>query len=390
VRCEAIGEWRKWDVGEQNAGSTSFGGVQMRIAMGRTWRVFGCAAAIVGGSRLAAAQMPAGQDFVMHDFHFTSGERLPELRLHYRTFGAVHRDAAGHVTNAVLIMHGTTGAGTQFIRPEFSGELFGPGQLLDTARYFVILPDDIGHGASSKPSDGLRAKFPQYGYADMVSAEHQLVTDGLHVDHLRLVMGTSMGCMHSWMWGERYPTFMDGLVPLACVPTQIAGRNRMWRDMAMDDIRDDPAWQSGNYQTQPAGLAGASRMILMVSSNPIQYQKAAPTRDAADSLLATRVKALVAASDANDMLYQVASSGDYDPSAQLERIAAPVLAINSADDVVNPPELGLMEKLIPRVAHARYVLIPLSDATRGHGTHTMAAVWKSYLTAFMATLPPMR
>ncbi len=340
------------------------------------------------GAALAGGQVPAGRDFVVRDFHFASGETLPELRLHYRTFGAMRRNGAGQVTNAVLIMHGTGGSGTQFIRPEFSGELFGPGQLLDTARYFVILPDDIGHGGSSKPSNGMKARFPHYGYTDMVAAEHQLVTDGLHVDHLRLVMGTSMGCMHSWMWGERYPTFMDGLVPLACVPTQIAGRNRIWRDMAMNDIRDDPAWDSGNYQTQPAGLAAASRMLLMVGSNPVQYLKAAPTRDAADSLEATRTRAMVASEDANDLLYQLAASRDYDPSAQLEQVLAPVLAINSADDVINPPELGLMERFIPRVAHVRYVLIPLSDATRGHGTHTIAAVWKSYLEAFMASLPP--
>lgn len=343
--------------------------------------------AVMVGPALANGQVTAGRDFVVKDFHFASGEMLSDLRLHYRTFGAVHRDGAGQVTNAVLIMHGTGGAGTQFIRPEFSGELFGPGQLLDTARYYVILPDDIGHGGSSKPSDGMKAHFPHYGYTDMVAAEHQLVTEGLHVDHLRLVMGTSMGCMHAWMWGERYPTFMDGLVPLACVPTQIAGRNRMWRDMAMNDIRGDPAWNGGDYRTQPAGLAAATRMLIMVGSNPVQYLKAAPTRDAADSLEATRTRAMVAASDANDLLYQLAASRDYDPSAQLAEVVAPVLAINSADDVINPPELGLMERFIPHVPHAKYVLIPLSDATRGHGTHTMAAVWKSYLEAFMQALP---
>jgi homoserine O-acetyltransferase/O-succinyltransferase len=353
-------------------------------------RAIGVAAAMVAvvtGGGGAQAQGPAGQDFVIHDFRFASGETLPELRLHYRTFGSIRRNGAGQVVNAVLIMHGTGGSGAQFIRPEFSGQLFGPGQLLDTARYFVILPDDIGHGASSKPSDGMKAAFPHYGYADMLAAEHALVADGLHVNHLRLVMGTSMGCMHSWMWGEQYPTFMDGLMPLACAPTQIAGRNRMWRDMAMDDIRDDPAWNSGNYQTQPSGLAAALRIEVLVSSNPIQYQRLAPTRDSADHFLESYVKTMVAASDANDLLYQIAASRDYDPSAHLEQIVAPVLAINSADDAVNPPEIGLMERLIPRVQHARYVLIPLSDATRGHGTHTMAAVWKSYLGEFLATLP---
>jgi homoserine O-acetyltransferase len=355
----------------------------------RRWAIGVTAAvvAVVTGGGGARAQVPAGQDFVIHDFHFASGETLPELRLHYLTFGSIRRNGAGQVVNAALIMHGTGGSATQFIRPEFSGQLFGPGQLLDTAHYFVILPDDIGHGGSSKPSDGMKAAFPHYGYADMVAAEHALVADGLHVNHLRLVMGTSMGCMHSWMWGEQYPTFMDGLMPLACAPTQIAGRNRMWRDMAMDDIRDDPAWNSGNYQAQPSGLAAALRIELLVSSNPIQYQRFAPTRDSADHFLESQVKAMVAYSDANDLLYQIASSRDYDPSARLEQIVAPVLAINSADDVVNPPELGLMERLIPRVPHARYVLIPLSDATRGHGTHTMAAVWKSYLGEFLTTLP---
>lgn len=356
----------------------------------RCWAIGGIAAMIIGTGGLRAqtsAQVNGEQNFVMRDFHFASGETLPELRLHYRTFGAIRRNGAGQVVNAILIMHGTGGAWTQFIRPEFSGQLFGPGQLLDTAHYFIILPDDIGHGGSSKPSDGMKAAFPHYAYADMVAAEHALVTDGLHINHLRLVMGTSMGCMHSWMWGEQYPTFMDGLMPLACAPTQIAGRNRIWRDMAMDDIRDDPAWNSGNYQTQPAGLAAALRIELLVTSNPVQYQRNAPTRDSADHFLESRLRTLSESADANDFLYQLASSRDYDPSAHLEQIVVPVLAINSADDVINPPELGLMERLMPRVAHGRYVLLPLSDATRGHGTHTMAAVWKSYLETFLAALP---
>jgi homoserine O-acetyltransferase len=361
------------------------GGVEIVTTM-RSWAGGAACAALIGAAGVRA-QVPPGHDFVMRDFHFASGETLPELRLHYRTFGTIRRNGAGQVVNAVLIMHGTGGDGTQFIRPEFSGELFGAGQTLDTAHYFIILPDDIGHGGSSKPSDGMKAAFPHYAYADMVVTEHALVTDGLHVNHLRLVMGTSMGCMHSWMWAEQYPTFMDGLMPLACAPTQIAGRNRMWRDMAMDDIRDDPAWNSGNYQTQPAGLAAALRIELLVTSNPVQYQRNGPTRDSADHFLESRLRTLSVSADANDFLYQLASSRDYDPSAHLEQIVVPVLAINSADDVINPPELGLMERLIPRVVHARYVLLPLSDATRGHGTHTMAAVWKSYLETFLASLP---
>jgi homoserine O-acetyltransferase len=335
----------------------------------------------------ARPQAPSGHDFVMRDFHFASGETLPELRLHYRTFGTPRRDGAGIVRNAVLIMHGTGGAGTQFLGASFAGELFGPGQLLDTARYFVILPDDIGHGGSSKPSDELKTRFPHYAYSDMVLAEYRLATEGLSVNHLRLVMGTSMGCMHAWMWSERYPTFMDGLVPLACAPTQIAGRNRIWRKMAIDDIRSDPEWKGGNYVAEPAGFAAAYQVLLLMSSNPVQYHHAGPTRDAADSVLDARLRAATAASDANDLLYQLEASRDYDPSSRLEQIETRVLAINSADDAINPPELGLMEHLIPRVKHARYVLVPLSEATRGHGTHTVAAVWKSYLAEFMGTLP---
>jgi len=333
------------------------------------------------------AQPAPGQDYVVRDFRFADGELLPELRMHYRTFGTPVRGRSGAVANAVVVLHGTGGAGTQFLGPTFAGELFGPGQLLDTSRTFLILPDDIGHGHSSKPSDGMRTHFPHYAYADMVLAEYRLVTEGLHVDHLRLIMGTSMGCMHAWMWGERYPTFMDGLVPLACAPTQIAGRNRMWRKAAIDDIRNDPAWQGGNYATEPAGLTAAYQLLVLVSSNPTQYHRLAPTRDAADSLLAARVAAGTGATDANDLLYQLEASRDYDPSSRLAEIVAPVLAINSADDVINPPELGLMERLIPRVKHARYVLIPQSDKTNGHGTHTLAAVWKSYLAEFMQTLP---
>jgi homoserine O-acetyltransferase len=347
------------------------------------------ACALFVGPLGARAQTPVGHNVVLHDFHFADGETLSELRLHYLTFGTPKKDASGVVRNAVLILHGTGGAGTQFLNPVFAGELFGTGQLLDTTQYFVILPDDIGHGGSSKPSNGLKAHFPHYAYADMVEAEYRVVTEGLHVEHLRLVMGTSMGCMHAWMWGERYPVFMDGLVPLACVPTQIAGRNRIWRKLAMTDITNDPAWKGGNYKTEPAGLAAAMGVLLMVGSNPVQYLKAAPTRDAADSVLAARLKSGVQSSDANDLLYQLDASRDYDPSGQLEQIVAPVLAINSADDAINPPETGLMERFMPHVQHVRYVLLPLSDATHGHGTHTMAAVWKFYLGEFMATLPPM-
>ena len=324
--------------------------------------------------------------FVLRDFRFASGETLPELRLHYLTLGRPRRDAAGVVRNAVLILHGTGGSGSQFLSPLFAGELYGPGQPLDTASHYLILPDDIGHGRSSKPSDGLRARFPRYGYDDMVLAEYRLVTERLRVDHLLLVMGTSMGCMHSWLWAERHPDVMDGVVPLACLPTQIAGRNRMWRRLVSDDIRADPDWNGGNYTRQPGGLRAALQLLFIAGSSPLQLQRLAPTRDSADGYISRWLDARLAGGDANDLLYQVEASRDYDPSPALERITAPVLAINSADDFINPPELGVMEQLIKRVKRGRYVLIPTSDMTRGHGTHTVAVAWKEYFAPFVATL----
>jgi homoserine O-acetyltransferase/O-succinyltransferase len=319
-------------------------------------------------------------NYTTRDVKLANGEVMPELRIHYRTLGP----SSG---KAVLIMHGTSGSGDQFLLPIFAGELFGPGQLLDTTKYFVILPDDIGHGASSKPSDGLHAKFPHYGYADMVEAEYRLVTDGLHVRHLRLVMGTSMGCMHTWMWLERYPTFMDGAVPLACNPTQLTGRNRMWRRMAMDDIRNSPDYNGGEYTKQPYGYTPAMQLLSLMASSPLVLQKAGPTRDKADSAEVAIVRSRMEKDDANDLIYQLDASRDYDPSADLERIVAPVLAINSADDAINPPELGTMEPLLKRVKRVKFVLLPITDQTVGHGTHTKAVVWKSYLADFMASLP---
>ena len=336
-------------------------------------------------ARSGSAQRDSGT-FQVHDFHFATGETLPDLHLFYRTVGKPRRDAAGVVRNAVLILHGTGGTGAQFFAPSFV-ELYGPGAALDTITTYIILPDDVGHGRSSKPSDGRHARFPRYGYADMVALEYRLVTEGLHLTHLRLVMGTSMGCMHSWLWVERYPDFMDGAVPLACAPTQIAGRNRMMRQMIESDIRDDPAWHGGEYAAQPPGLAAAQQMLFMMTSSPWQLQRLAPTRDSADAYISRWIAARAAATDANDMLYQFDASRDYDPSADLERITAPVLAINSADDVVNPPELGLMERLLPRVKGGRYVLIPISPVTRGHGTHTVAAAWTQWFTPFVAQLP---
>ena len=327
-------------------------------------------------------------DYVERNFKFADGQSLPELRIHYIALGSPKHDGNDRVSNAVLILHGTTGSGSGFLSRAFAGELFGPGQLLDTAKFYVVLPDGIGHGGSSKPSDGMRARFPRYTYDDMVDAQHRLLTEGLGVNHLRLVMGTSMGCMHAWVWGERYPDFVDGLVPLACAPTQIAGRNRMMRKMLIDAIRTDPDWRGGDYTSPPVrGLRTALAMLFMMTSSPMQQQKVAPTRDAADAFITKYVDGRLRTTDANDMLYAFDASRDYDPSPKLESIRAAVLAINSADDVVNPPELGLMEQLMPRVRHGRYVLIPTSDETRGHGTHSLPAVWKSYLADFLKQLP---
>ncbi|CAN5595694.1 alpha/beta fold hydrolase [soil metagenome] len=336
---------------------------------------------LLSAAVLRAAEYPAPNeaDFVARDFKFTSGETMPELRLHYRTLGHPVKDAKGLTENAVLIMHGTTGSGAQFIRPEFAGELFGPGQPLDAAKFFIVLPDDIGHGKSSKPSDGMHAKFPNYGYLDMVEAEYRLLTQGLGVNHARLIMGTSMGGMHTWLWGEIHPDFMDALMPLASLPTQISGRNRAWRRIVIDAIRQDPAWHGGDYQKQPPSLRTAAEMLWFMSSNPLLRQKEAPTLAQTDEVLDEFVNNYVKTGDANDVLYAVAASRDYDPGPNLEKIRAPLLAINSADDLINPPELKLLERAIKRVPQGRAVVLPLSDRTRGHGSHTVAALWKDQL-----------
>src|SRR2546423_6884427 len=339
----------------------------------------------------AQAPLPAATegDFIARDFRFGSGETLPSLKLHYRTLGAARRDASGTVRNAVMVLHGTGGSGAGFLSRTFGGELFGPGQLLDAAKYFVILPDGIGHGQSSKPSDGLHARFPKYNYDDMVRAQHAMLVDGLRVSHLRLVMGTSMGAMHCWVWGEMYPDFADGLVPLASAPTQIAGRNRVMRKMIIDSITHDPAWKNGDYTAQPHdGLVGAINLLMMMTSSPLQWHKSGPTRDGADRWYEDQIASRVKSTDANDMLYQFDASRDYDPSSNLEKITAALLALNSADDVGNPPELGIMERMMPRGTHRKHVLIPTSDQTRGHGTHSLPAVWGQYLAEFLKQLTP--
>jgi len=362
--------------------------------MSRTLARIAVAFAIVIAPVSARAQGPAPSagtegDFEMRDFKFTDGSTLPVLRIHYTTLGHPRKDARGVVRNAVLIMHGTTGSGRGFLSRTFGGELFQAGQPLDTASHYIILPDGIGTGKSSRPSEGLHAKFPRYGYEDMVTAQYRLVTEGLGVNHLLLVMGTSMGAMHTWMWGERYPDFMDGLMPLASAPTQIAGRNRIMRTMIMDSITRDPAYKNGEYTEPPhAGMVGAVNLLMMMTSSPIGWHKSGPTRDAADAWYESQLKSRIAANDANDMLYQFNASRDYDPSPNLEKITAHLLAINSADDVVNPPELGIMERLMPRVKHGRYVLLPVTEQTRGHGTHSLPAIWGKYLADFMRELTP--
>ena len=322
--------------------------------------------------------------YIIKNFHFGAGESLPELKLHYLTLGEPHHDAAGHTDNAVLLLHGTGGNAHSLLNPAFSDVLFGPGQPLDITRFYIILPDDIGHGESSKPSDGLRMHFPHYDYDDMVASQHAMLVDGLHVDHLRLILGTSMGCMQSFVWGETYPQFSDALAPFACLPVELAGRNRLWRYMAMQMIRDDPAWQNGNYTTEPVeGLRGASDLIVIAGSAPLVMQKNLPTRTSAEEYADKTLDALIARTDANDFLYYVNASRNYNPEPKLATISAPVLWINSADDFINPPELGIAEKLVTRMPHARFILIPISAATRGHGTHTQAAVWKDYLIDFL-------
>jgi len=342
-------------------------------------------ALLMGGSPAAAATYPGPVegDHIIRNFRFTTGDILPELRIHYRTIGTPQRDQAGVVRNAVLILHGTSGTGAGFLEPAFAGQLFEQGQLLDGNTHFIILPDAIGVGQSSKPSDGLHAKFPRYTYADMIEAQHSLLTEKLGVTHLRLLMGTSMGAMHTWMWGEAYPDFMDALMPLASNPVAIGGRNRVYRKMIIDSIRSDPEWNNGEYKTQPRGLITALYISMIAGSSPLQWQKQYPTGAAADTYLDDQVRAGLATADANDTIYRYDASRDYDPSPRLESIKAPLLAINSADDFVNAPELGIMEREIKRVKRGRFVLVPVSDQTRGHGTHSIPVVWQRYLAELL-------
>ena len=334
---------------------------------------------------LHAADYPAPQSgtFVVKDFQFKSGEKLPEVKLHYYTLGTPQKDSSGKIRNAVLILHGTGGTGRQFLTPNFGGVVFGPGQLLDAAKYFIILPDNVGHGESSKPSDGLHMRFPHYEYDDMIELQYRLLTQGLGVNHLRLVMGTSMGGMHSWLWAEQHPDFIDAAMPLASLPVEIGGRNRMFRRMIMDAIRTSPDWNNGEYKQQPHGLAAALDVLLIMGSAPLRMQKDEPTREQADKVLEDFIASRMKTTDANDMIYYFDASRNYNPETQLEKITAPLIAVNSADDQINPPELKILDRDIQRVKNGQYVLLPITDQTRGHGTHSWPAIWGDYLAQLL-------
>ena len=341
-------------------------------------------------AQVAAAPPPKSwptreAEVVLRQFRFGSGETLPELRMHYATLGSPHRNAAGQIDNAVMVLHGTGGSGQQFLRPQFADELYGPGQPLDISRYFIILPDNIGHGKSSKPSDGLRMAFPKYDYDDMVEAQRRMLREGLGITHVRLIMGTSMGCMHAFVWGETHPDFADALMPLACQPVEIAGLNRMWRQLAIDGIKADPAWKGGNYKAEPmTGLRAAQNLLFVAGAAPLYYQAQYSTRPAASAFAEERVASALKELDANDLIYQLDSSRNYNPWPKLEAITAPVMWINSADDFINPRNLQFPAAAVKRMPKARFRLIGETEDTRGHGTHTWAKFWKPYLIELLA------
>jgi homoserine O-acetyltransferase len=329
---------------------------------------------------------PAEADYIARDFQFRSGERLDEVRIHYQTLGRPHRGRGGRIDNAVLLLHGTGGSGRQFLSPQFAGELFGPGQPLDIERYYIIMPDNVGHGRSSKPSDGLRMRFPHYDYDDMVALQHQLLTDGLNVRRARLILGTSMGCMHAFVWGETHPEFAQALMPLACEPIEIAGLNRMWRQLIIDGIQNDPAWNGGEYTSQPTqGLRTAASILQIAGAAPLYYQAQWPARDAATAEIRARAERALPNLDANDIIYQFESSRNYNPWPSLERIIAPMMWVNSADDFINPRNLTYPQEALGRMgANARFRLIEETANTRGHGTHTWAVNWKQDLVELLA------
>ena len=323
-------------------------------------------------------------DVVLKDFRFRSGETLPQLRMHYTTLGEPHRNAGGVIDNAVMVLHGTGGDGKQFLRPQFAAELYRPGQPLDIRKYWIILPDNIGHGKSSKPSDGMRMRFPKYDYDDMVEAQYRMLRQ-LGITHMRLIMGTSMGCMHSFVWGETHPDFASALMPLACEPIEIAGLNRMWRQLAINGVKSDPAWTGGDYTSEPMmGLRAAQSLLFVAGSAPLYYQAKYPTRVAASEFAETSVANALKNLDANDLIYQLDSSRNYNPWSNLERIKVPLTWINSADDFINPRNLRVPADALKRMPTAKFRLIPETAETHGHGTHTWAQFWKADLIELLA------
>ncbi len=328
-------------------------------------------------------------DFPVKSYAFKSGESLPEVKIHYRTLGTIKRDGNGDIANAVLLLQGNTGTSANWLRPSLADELFKPGQPFDASQYFIVMPDALGRGGSSKPSDGLRAKFPHYRYHDMVDLQHRLVTDGLGIKHLRLVLGSSLGCMHTWMWGETYPDMMDGIVGLSCQPVEISGRNRILRRASAEAIRHDPDYMDGNYDKPPAHWIYSAAGQSVVTESPRVIQEEAPTRAAADALYDKRVEALKKR-DANDQLYAIESIEDYSPETDLDKIKAKAMLINDSEDFADPPTLGTVERALTKVKDGRYVLIPPSAETHGHFTHYYARVWKPYLIEFMKSLGPSK
>ena len=343
---------------------------------------------LAGGPAVAqtdyASRLTEG-DVVLRNFRFASGERMAELRIHYATLGTPRRDAEGRIDNAVMVLHGTGGSGRQFLQPQFADELYGPGQPLDLARYYVILPDGIGHGRSSKPSDGLRMRFPAYDYDDMVEAQRRMLVEGLGVTRLRLLMGTSMGCMHGFVWAETHPDFARAMMPMACLPVEIAGHNRMWRRAAVEGIRQDPAWQGGNYTTPPLlGLRTAVSLLQVAGFAPLYLQRAYPNRETAERYIVERIERDIPTRDANDLIYQLEASRTYDPWPRLDRIRVPMAWVNSGDDFINPPDYGIAEDAARRMPSVRYILIRATSDTRGHSTHTWARFWRQELIDLLA------
>jgi homoserine O-acetyltransferase len=353
---------------------------------------------ILAGWAIAFASGAAGEpaaypnqheaDLVVAGFKLESGAVLPEARLHYTTLGSPHRDANGEIDNAVLVLHGTTGTGKQFLAPTMGPELFAPGAPLDPAQYYVVLTDGLGRGGSSKPSDNLRGRFPRYGYGDVVEGQYRVVTEGLGIRHLRAVIGTSMGGMQAWMWGERHPGMMDGLVAVASQPIPVSGRNALWRRLLIEAIRSDPGYKGGDYETQPTQFTKVLPIFNIMTESALSQQQAAPTNADAVTLYDRLAATYAGKVDANDWLYWFDSSFDYDPWPRLGEIKAKLLAINFADDALNPIELGVMDPAIRRIPGAQFVLVPASPETHGHQSLRYATLWRPYLAAFMAGLGP--